>query len=138
MAQLAPEEEVLCDIEGGGQGQILVDGLDPAPPSFKWVAEVDQRAVEQDLALIRNDRARQRLDHGGLSRSVVPDQRQDLARIDIEVGAVQGGDDAVALDQAAGLEHRHSRLDRTHACLRRDSWSTATARMTRTPVIRNW
>src|SRR5207245_334135 len=136
-AQFAPQKKVLGDVQGGGQGQVLVDGLDPVAPCFQRVAEVNRRTVQKDLASVGDDRPRQGLNQGGLAGPVVPDQRQDLAWVEIEIGVVESGDHPVVLDQPARLEDRDSRRDRTPACRRLDSWSTATARMTSTPVIRN-
>ena len=50
-------------------------------------------------------RAGERLDQAGLAGAVVADDGQDLAGQQVEVGAVERGDVAVALDQAAGLQH---------------------------------
>ena len=59
---------------------------------------------DEDLAAVRPDGARQRLDQGALAGAVVADERDDLARVDGEVGAVQRLDLAVVLGQAAGLQ----------------------------------
>ena len=58
-------------------------------------------AVEPDLALVGHDRAGDRLDQRRLAGAVVADDGEDLARIEVEVGMVERGDAAVALDQAA-------------------------------------
>ena len=48
----------------------------------------------------------QRLDQRRLAGAVVADHGEDLAGQQLEVGAVQRGDVAVALDQAARFQHR--------------------------------
>ena len=50
--------------------------------------------------------ARQRLDQRRLAGAVVADQGDDLAGVDVEVGAVQGGHLAEPAGQPAGLEDR--------------------------------
>src|SRR5205807_348922 len=105
--KLAPEEQVLGDVERGRQRQVLVNGLDAAAPSLERVAEMHRCPIEEDLSLIGSDRTRQRLDQRRLPGSVVADQRQNLAWIEVEVGTIQSGHDPVALDQAPCLEHRH-------------------------------
>lgn len=69
--------------------------------------------------------------------AVVADDGQDLAGQQVEVGAVDGGDMTVPLDQAAGLEHGRD-IGSAHRAFLREIWSTVTARITRTPVIRVW
>ena len=64
---------------------------------LKWTGLPSSR----DLAFVRNDRAGDRLDQRRLAGAVVADHGQDLARIEIEIGIVEGGDAAVALDEAA-------------------------------------
>jgi hypothetical protein len=55
---------------------------------------------------IRDHGARERLDQARLAGAVVADDREDLARVELEVRAVDGGHVAVALDQALGLQDR--------------------------------
>ena len=69
--------------------------------------------------------------------AVVADDGEDLAGQQVEVGAVDGGDMAVPLDQAAGLEHGRD-IGGGHRAFFREIWSTVTARITSTPVIRVW
>ena len=95
----------------------------------------------QDLALVGDHGAGQRLDQARLAGAVVADHGEDLAGVEVEVGAVDGGHVAVALDQPAGLQDRRAaaRVRRgAHVARLRASWSTDTARMTRMPVMRIW
>jgi hypothetical protein len=48
--------------------------------------------------------ARDRLDHRGLAGAVVADHGKDFAGIEIEIGLVERGDAAIALDETAGGE----------------------------------
>ena len=57
-ADFASEEDVLGDIERGRQRKILVDGFDPMAPGVERTAELHGRAVDQNLALIRDESAR--------------------------------------------------------------------------------
>ena len=60
-------------------------------------------AAKPNLAGVGNDRAAEGLDQRRLAGAVVADDREDLARIKVEVGVVERGDPAVALDEAASL-----------------------------------
>ena len=107
--------------------------------------EVHGFAVEQNFALVRDQRAGQDLDQRGLAGAVVADHGQDLAGQQLEIGAVQGRDVAEALDQAACLEHRCTWWLASlgagliaHPWPLCESWSTDTERMTRMPVISTW
>jgi len=42
------------------------------------------------LAAVEGEVAGERLDHGGLAGAVVADDGDDLARVDVEVGVVEG------------------------------------------------
>jgi hypothetical protein len=115
----------------------------PAWRASIGLLELDRLAVEQDLAFVGDGGARQRLDQAGLAGAVVADHGQDFAGAQLEIGAVQRGDLAVALDQAAGLHHEFGLAHGVCSCRvqrapLRDSWSTATAAMTRMPVISTW
>src|SRR5262249_9541844 len=115
-------------------GEVLVDGLDAGAARVDGALEVHRLAVEQDLALVGDRRARQRLDERRLAGAVVADDGEELAGAPLEVGAVERGDVAVALHQALGL-HDGFRLGLHQRPPRRESWSMATARITRIPVI---
>ena len=61
-------------------------------------------AGEPDLARIRDDRPAKSLDQRRFARAVVADHGEDLAGIEIEVGMVERGHPAIALDEAIGLK----------------------------------
>ena len=103
--QLAAEEQVLGDGHRRRDRQVLVAAFDAGAARVDRRAELHRLAVEQDLAGVGHGGAGQRLDQAALAGAVVADHRQDLAGAQLEVGAVQRRDLAVALDQAAGLHH---------------------------------
>src|SRR5207248_1049906 len=133
--QLAAEEDVRGDVERGGDGEVLVHGLDPDAAGVERRAEADVLAVDEDLALVRLERARERLDQRRLAGPVVADDGDDLAGVEVEIGARERDDLAAALDEPARLEDRRRSA---HARLRCVSWSTETARLPRNPVTRHW
>jgi hypothetical protein len=57
-----PEEDVGGGVEVRGQGEVLVDGLDPQPRRLQRVGHRDLVAVHQDLAVVRLQRPGQALD----------------------------------------------------------------------------
>src|SRR5207302_514799 len=122
----------------GCNRELLVDGLDARPARVARRPECDRGPVESDLPLVRLDSTGQRLDQRRLARPVVPDDRGDLARIQLEVGAVERGHLPVALDEPARLEDRLATIRDAHSLRRWVNWSTETARMTRIPVTRYW
>src|SRR5262245_24338160 len=134
-APLAPEKEIVGDAERGRERQVLVDRLDAGQPGVLRRAEVDRPALQPDLARIGNNGAGERLDEAGLARAVVADDRQDLAGIEVEVGAVERRDPAVSLDQAARLQDGLAL--RAHVAILRSHWSMATATMLRKPTAKS-
>ena len=88
-------------------------------------------ALKQDFTGIRPDRTRQRLDERRFSGAVVTNDGKDLARIKVEIRAIQRHDIAVAFDQIARLKDRLA-----HDVTFLIHWSMATATMIRTPIIR--
>src|SRR5207237_6196559 len=96
---LAAEEEVLGDRERRRDREILIDGLDPVSLRVERPVETDFLAVEDERALVRDDRPRQRLDPRRLAGAVVADHREYLALAKLEVAAVHRGDVAVALHE---------------------------------------
>src|SRR5689334_23247762 len=128
---LTPQEQIVDDRQGGGQSEILIDRFDSRVARIHRRAEMDRLAVHQDLAVVRRDRAGQRLDQCRLAGAVVADHRQDLARIKVEFRMIESGHAAEPLHEAAPLQDgswaRHAETLRSH-------WSIATATMMRTPT----
>ena len=73
LALLAAEEQVVGDVEAGCDRERLVDGLDAGVARLHRVLEVHGLAVEQDLALVRHERAGQALISARLAGAVVAD-----------------------------------------------------------------
>src|SRR4051794_24358428 len=132
-ARLAAEEQVVGDVEGRADGEGLVDGLDPVATGVDRRLHLDGLTVHEDLALVGDDGAREALDQRRLAGAVVADDREDLARHQLEVGAAERGHVAVALDQTARFENRGGR----HAFTFRIHWSMATATMIRMPTAKS-
>src|SRR5690606_14348595 len=103
-------------------------------PRFHWRMKADRLAVEQDFPLIRLDCAGQRLDQRGLARAIITNDREDFARIEIEIGTVECRDATITLEQPLGRQNR--RGVRCHAAAFLIHWSTATAAIMRTPIRR--
>jgi len=66
---------------------------------------VHRLAFEPNFALVRANGARDRLDQRRLAGAIVADDRKDFARIEVEIGVIEGGDATVSLDEAAGGEN---------------------------------
>src|SRR6266516_4296721 len=110
-----------------------------------WPTGPRRRVSRPRNRLLAMSSAGQRLDQGGLAGPVVADHGENLALAQLEVAAVHGGDMSVPLGELAALEDdlagRGGRCGLGgdgHRVLLRDSWSTATATITRMPVMRTW
>src|SRR5438105_1349387 len=136
-APLAAEEHVLGHGQRRRQRQVLVDGLDAGGPSVQRRAEVDRPAVHQDLTGVGPEGPRQDLDHGGLAGAVVADHSQYLARLEVEVGVVDGHHLAEALDEPPRLQDRSGwgGAGGVHVASLRIHWSRATATMMSRPTV---
>ena len=58
--------------------------------------KVDRPAVDAQSALRGRDHARDQLAQSRLSRAVLADKRMDFAGLEVEVGALERGDAAIA------------------------------------------
>ena len=94
------------DVERRRDGEVLIDGLDAGSPRVAWRVEVRALAVEEDLALVGLQRPRERFDQCGLAGAVVADNREDLSRVQLEIGSIQRDDVSVALDDSARFKDR--------------------------------
>jgi hypothetical protein len=123
MRELERVERVLLDQEHG-EAFALVDLADrharEDAPSLRRLRDAepgdlvgghlcDVRAIENDSAFARARAAEDGHHQRGLARAVRADQRDDFARVDIEIDALQRHDVAVeGLDPAQGQERlRH-------------------------------
>src|SRR5207247_8642277 len=119
---LPGQVQVARDVECGCDGERLVHGLDTGVARFLGAAEGDLRAVDQHGPGVGDHGAGQALDQGRLAGTVVADDGQDLARVQLEVDTVEADDVAPDLDDAASLEHGVG-----HDFTLRIHWSAPTA-----------
>ena len=94
--QLAAEEQVGRRVELGGEGEVLVDGLDAELAGRDRVGDGDPAASNR-IAAVGRQRAREDLDQGALAGAVVADQGRHLARVGGEIDALEGPDAAKLL-----------------------------------------
>ena len=122
---------MLSAIDSAGErASVLIHGLDARFARGDRRGEVNDFSAKPNFARVGNDRAAEGLDQRRLAGAVVPDDREDLAGIKVEVGVVERGDAPVTLDEAASHENRFD----AHFDTLRIHWSRATATMIRTPM----
>ena len=78
----------------------------PASPGILRRLKCTSSTVQEHLAGVRDQGAGERLDQGGLAGAVVADHRQHLARVEVEVDAVQADHPTEGLDQDCGQRAR--------------------------------
>src|SRR3984957_16815996 len=128
--RLAAEEHVVGDRQRRRESQSLIHGLDARFARGDRRGEVNDFSTKPNLAGVGNDRAAKSLDQRRLARAIVPNDGEDLAWKEVEVGVVERGDPPVTLDEAARPEDRFD----AHFDTLRIHWSRATATMIRTPI----
>src|SRR3712207_4961657 len=106
LARLATEVQIRRDVERGRHGKRLMHRLDAVSLRIERSPQLNRVAVEQDLALVGDDRPGQALDERRLARAVVPDDSEDLAGIEVEGGVVERRHVPVALGEVAALQDR--------------------------------
>src|SRR5205807_10620123 len=104
VAGLAAEVHVLDDVEVVAQREVLVDDLDPELGGVLRPVNVDELAVEVDLAVVVAVDSGYALDQGRLARPVVADERHDLSVAHLEVDVRERLHRAVRLRDASDLE----------------------------------
>src|SRR6202042_1191708 len=129
-ARLPAEEHIVGDRQRGRKSECLIHRLDARFARRDRRGEVNDFPAKPNFARVGNDRAAESLDQRRLAGPVVPNDRQDLPRVKVEVGVVERGDPPVTLDEAASREGRFDR----HFDTLRIHWSRATATMIRTPI----
>ena len=87
--RLAAKEDVAADGEVVGQREVLIDRLDAAIARFVRRAERHGPPVEQDVALVVAEHARDRLDDRRFARAIVARQRDHFAGEHVERNAVE-------------------------------------------------
>jgi hypothetical protein len=70
--------------------------------------EISWTPVNRDLAAVLLQRATERLHQRALARTVLAEQRVDLAASHLEIDASEGNDAGKLLANAAHVEHRRS------------------------------
>ena len=137
-ALLAAQVQVLGDVQCGSHTELLVDGLDAGPAGVQRAVERDLVVVQEQRARVRDDGPRQGLDEGGLAGPVVADDGQDLPWSQVEGAVVHRHDVPVVLGQTARLQDGGAVVVVHRVCLLRTTRSTRTATITRAPVAICW
>ena len=107
---LAAQQHVAGHIEVVELVQLLVDERDPERRRRVDVADHDTRAVEEHISRIRLLDASDDLHQGGLTRTVLTQQRNDLSGLHVEAHAAQGVNAWKMLVDAAKLKDRYAHL----------------------------
>ena len=103
---LTAEEHVLGDVEVVGQGEVLVDELDPESGGRTRIGDRHRVPLEGDLPAVEAVDAGDALHQGRLPGAVVTDQRRDLPGMHLEVDVVEDVDGSEALVQLADRQDR--------------------------------
>ena len=99
------EEHVLRRVQMWSQSQILVHDLDAQLGHLLRVRHLDLLALEEDIAFVESKVSRECLHHRRFTGAVVADQGDHLARVDVEVGVVQGPDVSETPGQSACFQN---------------------------------
>ncbi len=109
IGRLVGQQHVLRDGQVGHQGELLERRLQPVAMGVARAVEMNLPALQQDATGIRANQATQRLHQRRLAGAVLAEQGMDLARLDLEAGAVErhGGAEGLAhgLDGDGGSAH---------------------------------
>ena len=89
-ADLASEEHVARGVDVVGEGEPLVDRLDPVLLGVAGEVDGDRFAVDEDLARVRRVGAGERVDQRRLAGAVPSDEGDDLARVEVHADSVDG------------------------------------------------
>ncbi len=103
---LPSEEHVAWSIDVLGEGQGLVDRLNPEGAGVTRRRDLRPLAVDIDLARVCRMGTGERLDERGLAGAVAPDQRHHLAGEQIDGDAVHGMDATKGDADVAQLDQR--------------------------------
>ena len=104
LADLTTEVEVLGDVQHGGHGQGLVDGLHPHGAGVVGRLEGHFLAVDEHLAGVGREGTGEALDERGLAGTVVAHHREHLAGVELEVAVGEADDPAEGLVEVLGLD----------------------------------
>jgi hypothetical protein len=104
--QFPTEEDVPSGVDVVGQGELLVDDLDPVRSRVARVVDDDRLAVDADLARVGRVSTRQRVHQRRLAGSVATDEGDHLAREQVDGHPVDGVDAAERDADVAQLDER--------------------------------
>ena len=119
---LAPEEEVVAEIEGADQGEVLVDRLDPQVAGMVRVGDLLPATLDFDGTGVRRVYAHDHLDQCRLPGAVVAHEADDLPGTDLQARASKRLNTAEALGDSFQSKERYVRRGRgggRHFSLRR-------------------
>ena len=105
---LSAEKHVGSDVQGRGEGERLIYGLDPDVSSILRLAEIDGLVVDLDFSHVWNFGAGQALDQDRLTCTVVADDREDFSAVDVDVDTVERDDRSERLHEPPRRKHRDS------------------------------
>ena len=86
---LPAEEEVLGNVEHWHYRQVLIDSLDTQRLRSDGAADVNPPTIDQDLACVRLQHAREDLYQCRLASTIVTNETQYLAREEVKVDLIQ-------------------------------------------------
>ncbi len=119
---LTAQEQVVGDRQVGREREVLVHRVDTQVMRVGDRLHRDDLAPERDLTLVGGDGPRQDLGQGRLARPVVPDERDDLARSQVEPGTPERLEVTVGLGHAAHSDGRGIADRDTGGNARREHW----------------
>ncbi len=113
---LVAEDDVLRDGERRDEHEVLVDHADPARDRVARRTDARVLALQRDRAGVGAVQAVEDVHERRLSGAVLTEERMDLVLVDDEVDAVQRGEVAEALHDAAHLDERGGGVCHGHSC----------------------
>ena len=134
LAHHAVEQHVLAHAEGGNQAALLVDDGNASGESLARARDGSRRALDQILPRVRRVDPGDDLHQSALARSVLAEERVDIAGIQGQRHVVKGADAGKRLADVLQLEQRRtgpvSRRIHRHAHNRRRSARSIRRRLT--------
>ena len=109
--ELPPEEQVGGDVEARHEVELLEDGGDARRLRGARVGEAHGHAVDPHFAGVGFDDPGKNVHQRRLARAVLPEQRMNFSRAQIEVHAPERLDAAKALDDALHRQQRRRSFD---------------------------
>ncbi len=107
--QFAPQEHVAGCVDVVGEGELLVDDLDPLQSRVARVVDGDRLAIDEDLPRVGGVSPRQGVHQRGLAGTVAADEADDLARVQVDGDPVDGVQATERHTDVAQLDERDTR-----------------------------